>query len=64
MRRMWINRHTGAIDFTATIRAHNLTYLGWEVEPRAGSAHVPLDEFYTGFNRIPLALRHLIRTDL
>ena len=61
--RKWVNRQTGAVEFTATIRANDLAYLDWRVAPQAESANVSMEELHARLNHLPFpALRHLIRT--
>jgi len=44
--RVWINRHTGAIGFTATTRPNNLAYLDWEVELHVEFSNVSPEELH------------------
>jgi len=61
-KRKWINRHTGAIEFTATIRANDLAYLDWKVAPWAESANVSMEELHTCLNHLPFpAVHHLVQ---
>ena len=57
-----INRHTSAVEFTATIRGNNLAYVNQSVDAALASAHVTLEElharlYYTSYP----ALRELVR---
>ena len=62
-KRRWINRHTGAVEFTATIQANDLAYLDWKVAPQAESLNVSMEELHARLNHLPFpALRHLVQT--
>jgi hypothetical protein len=61
-RRKWVNRQTGATEFTATIRSNNLAYLDWKVAPRCEAASVSIEEVHARLNHLPfLAVRRLVR---
>ena len=60
--RNWINRQTGAVEFSATIRPDNLAYLDWRVKSSIESACVSLDDLHARLNHLPYgALRRLVR---
>jgi hypothetical protein len=44
LRCKWVNRHTGVVKFSVTIRSNNLTYLDWRVEPHLESTCMSLGE--------------------
>jgi hypothetical protein len=59
----WVNRQTGAVEFTATIRANGLAYLDWRVAPRVESVNVSMEELHAHLNHLPFPeVRRLIRT--
>jgi len=61
-KRSWVNRHTGAVEFSATIRPNNLAYLDWEVDQQMESACVSLEEMHARLNHMPYqALWQLVR---
>jgi hypothetical protein len=62
-KRKWINRHTGAIEFTATIHTNNLAYMNWRVAPQIESTNISMEELHVRLNHLPFpAVRQLIRT--
>ena len=42
----WVNRHTGATEFTATIRSNDLACLGWTPVRAIESANVSIAELH------------------
>ena len=62
-KRKWINRHTGAVEFTATIRPNDLAYLDWKVASRIESVNISMEELHARLNHLPFrAVRRLVRT--
>ena len=60
--RKWVNRRTGATEFTATIRSNDLAYLDWGIAPRHEAASVSIEQVHARLNHIPFpAVRQLIR---
>jgi len=60
-KRKWINRRTGATEFTATIQSNDLVYLDWKPIQAVESASVSIEELHVRLNHMPhLALQHLI----
>ena len=51
--RRWVNRRTGATEFTATIHSNDLAYLDWRPAPRVESAHVTITELHARLNHLP-----------
>ena len=61
-KRKWINRRTGATEFTATIRSNDLAYLDWKPIQAVESASVSIEELHARLNHMPhSAIRHLIQ---
>ena len=61
--RRWVNRRSGATEFTATIRAGDLAYLNWKPSPSVESANVSMAELHSRLNHMPRsAIRLLART--
>ena len=51
------------VEFTATIRPNNLTYLNWRVAPRNESLNVSMEELHMRLNHLPFpAVRQLVRS--
>ena len=62
LERRWTNRHTSAVEFTATIHGNNLAYVNWSVDAALASAYVTLEELHARLNHTPYpALRDLVR---
>jgi len=62
-KRKWINRQTGAVEFTTTIHTNNLAYLDWKVAPQAESINISMEELHARLNHLPFpAVCQLIRT--
>jgi len=60
--RRWVNRRTGATEFTATICSNDLAYLNWRPAPRVESSHVTIAELHARLNHLPhSAVRLLVR---
>jgi hypothetical protein len=49
----WINRGTGAIEFTMTIQNNSLPYLDWGVTPGIESANLSIMELHACLNYMP-----------
>ena len=63
--RRWVNRWTGATEFTATIRSNDLAYLNWKPAPQNESANVSIAELHAHLNHLPLpAVRSLVHNNL
>jgi transposase InsO family protein len=62
LQRKWVNRRTGAMEFTATICSNDLTYLDWKVAPQCETASVSIEEVQARLNHLPFpVIRRLIR---
>jgi hypothetical protein len=60
--RKWVNWHTGAMEFMATIWSNNLTYLDWKIATRCETASMSIEEVHAWLNHLPfLAVRRLIQ---
>ena len=60
--RRWVNRLTGATEFTATIGSNDLAYINWKPAPISDHANVTIAELHARLNHLPLsAIRHLLR---
>ncbi len=49
----WVNRQTGAVEFSATIHPDNLAYLDWRIKPHTESACVSLEDMHMHLNHMP-----------
>ena len=59
--RWWINRLTGATEFTATIRSDDLAHLDWVASPSVEHANVTIAELHSRLNHLPIsAVRRLL----
>jgi len=59
----WVNRGTGAIEFTATIQRSNLAHLDWKVAPRFELANLSITELHARLNHMPFsAIQQLIQS--
>ena len=59
--RRWVNRLTGATEFTATIQSDDLAYLDWVASPSADRASVTISELHSRLNHLPhSAVRRLL----
>lgn len=62
--RRWVNRRSGATEFTATIHTGDLAYLNWKPQPSVESANVSMAELHSRLNHMPhSAIRQLARSD-
>ena len=62
LKHKWINRWTGATEFTTTIQLNDLAYLDWKPIQAVESASVSIEELHVRLNHMPhLALWHLVR---
>ena len=61
--RRWVNRQSGATEFSATIRAGDLAYLNWKPSPSIELANVSIAELHSCLNHMPRsAIQRLART--
>ena len=51
----WVNRRTGAIEFTTTIQHSNLVHLDWKVALRFKSANLSITELHAQLNHMPFS---------
>ena len=51
--RRWVNRRSGATEFTATIRTGDLAYLNWKPSHTVESANVSIAELHSRLNHMP-----------
>jgi len=59
--RKWVNRGTGAVEFTATIGPDNLAYLDWNLILCFESASVSIADLHTWLNQLPFnSVRQLV----
>lgn len=60
--RKWVNKGTGAVEFTATIGSDDLAYLDWKPILSSESASVSVAEMHARLNHMPFnSVRQLIR---
>jgi hypothetical protein len=59
----WVNRRTGAMEFTATVCSNDLAYLDWKVAPSVESACVSISELHSWLNHMPhSAVQRLVQS--
>lgn len=62
--RKWINRQTGAVEFTATIKSDDLAYLDWRPTHSVDSASISIVDLHTRLNHMPFpSVRQLVRAN-
>ena len=61
--RKWLNRQSGAIEFSATISSDILTYLDLRVKPYIESDFVSLEDLHARFNHLPYAALSRLNRD-
>ena len=62
-KRKWVNRRTGATEFTATICSNDLAYLDWKPIQTTELAGVSIEELHTRLNHMPhSAIRQLLQS--
>jgi hypothetical protein len=53
LQRKWVNRCTGAVEFTATIWSNDLAYLDWKVATQCKTASMSIEEVHAWLNHLP-----------